>query len=93
MDIQHDAERGQFFVRMGDDEAALTYTRRGDVLDFQHIFVPPAFRGTGAAARILKFGFDYARRHNCKVVPTCPYIAGQFLPRFPQYQDLVAQDE
>ena len=92
MQIKHEPDRGRFVLTLGegeDDEAALRYDRRGDVLDFYHVFVPPRYRNRGYAGRLVIAGFDYAREHNLKVRPTCPFISGEFLPRFPQYADLV----
>jgi uncharacterized protein len=89
MEIEHDPDRGRFFIRLGDEEAFLSYRREGDLLDFGHVFVPPAHRGKSHAGKILIAGFEFARSEGCKVIPTCPYIAHEFLPRFPQYQDLV----
>ena len=90
MTVEHDSGRGRFFVPLGDVEATLIYTRRGSTLDFQHIFVPETHRGQGIAARILDVAFGYARENSLKVVPTCPFIRNDFLPRFDQYHDLIA---
>lgn len=69
------------------------YAKRGNVLDFYHIYVPDPYRNRGAAGKILIAAFDYAREKGYKVVPTCPFISGDFLPRFPKYQELVESGE
>lgn len=89
MNVEHDSARGRFFIRLDGDEAYLQYSRHDNLLEFSYVFVPPAHRGKSHAGRILIEGFEYARRERCHVRPTCPYIAHQFLPRFPKYQDLV----
>lgn len=93
MKVEHDETRGRFSVQMGDYEACLMYARRGDVLDFYHIYVPEPYRNRGIAGRVLIAAFDYARANGLKVVPSCPFIAGDFLPRFEKYQDLVERGE
>ena len=89
MDVLHDPHAHRFYVKLGQYEAALSYARRDNVLDFYHVYVPESHRGRGLAGRICKAAFEYARAEGLKVVPTCPFISGEFLPRFPQYQDLV----
>lgn len=93
MSVQHDASRHRFTVALGEYEAALMYARRGEVLDFYHIYVPDPFRGRGIAGRILIAAFDYARENDLKVTPTCPFIRNDFLPRFTRYHDLVVDGE
>lgn len=93
MSVQHDPTHHRFIVALGEYEASLMYTRRGQVLDFYHIYVPDPFRGRGVAGRILIAAFDYARDNHLKVTPTCPFIRNDFLPRFPQYRDLVVGGE
>jgi uncharacterized protein len=87
--IEHDQAGGRFTVRLGEYQACLMYARRGDLLDFYHIYVPDPYRNRGIAGRILIAAFDYAREQGLKVVPSCPFIAGDFLPRFEKYGDLV----
>ena len=89
MQVEHDLERGRFFIPLGSDEAFLTYRREGDTLDFTHVFVPPAERGKSYAGRIVFAAFEYAKEENLRVIPTCPFISENFLPRFPQYQSLI----
>jgi uncharacterized protein len=89
MKVEHDDKRSRFLVRLGSYEACLMYARREGVLDFYHIYVPDPYRNRGIAGRILIAAFDYAAAQGLKVVPSCPFIAGDFLPRFPRYQDLV----
>jgi uncharacterized protein len=89
MNVQHDEQARRFCVQLGEYEAALMYARRGDVLDFYHIYVPEPYRDRGVAGRILAAAFDYARDQNLGVVPSCPFIRGEFVPRFDRYKDLV----
>ena len=89
MKVEHDPEKHKFFMALGEYEASLMYAERGKVLDFYHVYVPDPFRNRGLAGRILITAFEYAREKGYKVVPTCPFISGDFLPRFPKYQDLI----
>lgn len=89
--IEHDAARGMFFAEMEGAKAKLDYVRTGDVIDMTYVFVPPQFRGRGMGARLTKAAFEYAKAENCRVIPTCPFIRHDFLGRFPQYRDILAE--
>ena len=93
MDVIHDPQGHRFYIKLGQYEAALLYARRDNVLDFYHVYVPEPYRKRGLAGRILIAAFDYARAEGLSVVPSCPFVSGDFLPRFPQYQDLVQRDK
>jgi predicted GNAT family acetyltransferase len=91
MAIEHD-EKGRRFVMALEDgqQAVLRYSPGRGVLDFFHVYVPVTHRGHGLAGRIVAHGFDYARRHGLKVLPTCPYVR-QYAQRHPECQPLLAQ--
>ena len=89
MQIEHDRENSRFLINLGDEPAELNYRQKDQVLDFYHVYVPDAHRGKGVAAKIVIAAFDFAAREGFKVIPTCPFISGEFLPRFPKYQALV----
>jgi hypothetical protein len=93
MKVIHDSRRHRFTMKLGAYEASLMYARRGKTLDFYHIYVPDPFRNRGHAARLLIAAFEFAKRRHYRVIPTCPFIRNDFLPRFPQYQPLVQAGE
>ena len=69
--IRH--EPGRFFARVEDAEAEVVYERRGDVIDVQHTWTPPALRGRDIAARLTEAVFAYARAQGLRVVASCSY--------------------
>ena len=86
--VQHDAAAQQFRVQLGNDVALLQYRRLDATLDLHHTEVPPAFRGRGIAEQLCRAAFEYAKEQQLKVVPSCPYIAGTYLKRHPEYEPL-----
>lgn len=87
--VQHDPARQRFSAVLPDgSEAALTYERRGDRLDFTHTDVPEAYRTQGVAEQVVVAGFTYAQQQRCRVIPSCPYISRGFLRRHPEFQTL-----
>jgi uncharacterized protein len=89
MNILHDPEQKKFYIPLDSDEAILSYSEEGKVLDFYRVYVPAAFRNRGIAGKITIFAFEYAAKNGYQVIPTCPFISHEFLPRFPKYQQLV----
>lgn len=66
--------------------------KKAEVLDLQHTFVPSSFRGQGVAARLCVAAFEYAKDKGLLVQPTCSYVSDTFLPRHPEWADLVNKD-
>jgi len=89
MKVRHDPHRRLFVGDLKPYQACLLYARRGKALDFYHIYVPAPYRNQGLAAKILIAAFNYAKKQGYRVIPTCPFIRNDFLPRFSKYQPLV----
>ena len=83
--IEH--EPGRFVARIEGLEAFVAYERRGDVLDVQHTYTPPALRGRDVAAQITAAVFAHARAEGLKVVPTCSYTR-DYVARHPEVGSL-----
>jgi predicted GNAT family acetyltransferase len=83
-------EPGRFVARVGTQEATLVYERRGDLLDVQHTWTPPALRGYGLAARLTAAAFAYAREEGLRVVPTCSYTRG-YVREHPELRSIIVE--
>jgi hypothetical protein len=88
-DLRVEHEPGRFFARIDGSEAEVVYERRGDVLDVQHTWTPPALRGRDVAARLTEAAFAYARANGLRIVPTCTYTRA-YVTRHPELRELVA---
>lgn len=86
--VHHDPAAGRFVLEVDGGEARLSYRREGEVLDFYSTWTPPALRGRGLAAEVVRAGFDYAREQGLTVRPSCPYVH-TFLRRYPSYRELL----
>jgi hypothetical protein len=93
MKVVHEPDKKRFVVKLGAYDANLMYAEKCPVLDFYHVYVPDPYRGRGIAESILNFAFQYATEHNYKVVPSCPFIAGEYLPRHSEFQGLIEKDQ
>jgi len=69
--------------------AVLTYTRKGDLVIFNHTYVPDEFRGLGRGAKLVRAALEEARRLGWKVVPSCWFVA-EYIDRNPEFRELVA---
>ncbi|HLD85487.1 MAG TPA: GNAT family N-acetyltransferase [archaeon] len=94
MEVQHFStlNDGRFFADIdigvsGKPEilqAELRYIKQGSIMNIHHTFVPEQLRGRGLAEKLTRTAFDYAKKHNMKIKPTCPYIEDTFLKKFPE---------
>ncbi|MCH7826718.1 MAG: N-acetyltransferase [Bacteroidetes bacterium] len=90
MEIINDKSNNVFISKVDGKEAYLRYVIRGeDLIDFIYTYTPPELRGKGLAEKIVKIGFEYAKKNNLKVIPTCPYIM-YFLSRNEEFKSLLS---
>ena len=88
-EVVHDQKDHKFYRIIDGEEAHLTYHMTDEnVINFNHTYVPPAHRGQGYAAELVKYGLDFARQKNYSVIPSCSYVAS-FIRRYDEYEDLV----
>lgn len=91
-EVRHDTKAFRFVLEIEGQEAILTYSQKGESLDFYHTFVPESLRGRGLAEKVVKAGFDYAKEKGLKVIPSCPYVSGPFLKRYGEYRSLISSE-
>jgi predicted GNAT family acetyltransferase len=89
MNVEHDEAHHRFVVRLGAHDAVLVYAQRANrVLDLLHTYVPPEMHGQGVADALARAAMQYARDHDMRVIPTCPFVRS-WLGRHPEDADLV----
>jgi predicted GNAT family acetyltransferase len=82
--------RGRYVIHLaGGGEAELTYGHDGDMLIADHTYVPPDFRGTGLAEKLVRRAIADAEREKKRILPLCSYVALQFR-RHPEWAHLRA---
>lgn len=88
--IEHDAAASRFVAHLDAGDAYLAYQTAGpSTLDLQHTMVPEEARGQGVGESLVRAAFDYARAHDQRVIPSCPFVAS-WLQEHPDAGDLVA---
>jgi len=87
--VLNEKGRGAFLIMDGEEqlgEMALAISARQIIV--YHTEVSPKAEGKGLAKILLNTMVAYAREHQLKVVPLCPYVHAQF-KRHPQdFEDI-----
>jgi uncharacterized protein len=87
----HDASHGRYVGRIPgiEGEAEITFRVRGpDLISADHTEASETMRGTGAAASLVNYMIDDARRNNFKILPLCPYVRAQYR-KHPDWADVM----
>lgn len=89
MDIRHERANSRFSIDHADSKSVLSYLMRGeDHIHFIRTWVPPAHRGTGYGAWLVKAGLDHARDQGLSVSTSCWFV-DDFVARHPEYAELM----
>lgn len=92
MDIQHEdnGKKGHFFIEAeGREAAGMYYVWAGDKMIIEHTEVDDAFGGRGLGKQLVAAAVKYARTHNIKIIPLCPFAKSVF-DRVAEYGDVLA---
>jgi uncharacterized protein len=91
--VQHvvNGHRGAFFLEQdGARIAELTYSRISPaVVMIDHTDVSDSLRGQGAGRQLLDAAVQWARAHQTKFIPVCPFAKSQF-DKDPSLRDVLS---
>jgi hypothetical protein len=88
MHIINNPHEHRFETSVDGHLAYVEYRLSDGVITLTHTEVAPALEGKGIAGKVAAYALDYARDHQLKVVPSCPYIAS-YIKRHPEYEPLI----
>lgn len=75
MNIQHQIDQQLFSAQLDGHEAKITYRFIDDnSVDFNHTFVPDAFRGHGVAAQLVNTAIAWADENSYTIHASCSYV-------------------
>lgn len=90
MDIRHEQDNSRFSIDHDGQQSVLSYLMQGeDHIHFIRTWVPPAFRGSGYGAQLVKAGLEHARQRGFSVSTSCWFVDA-FVARNPEYADLLS---
>jgi len=92
MEIQNknDGKRGVFYMEDGGKEIALmhyTFAGPGKMI-IDHTEVNDEYEGKGLGRQLVKAGVAYAREHQIKILPLCPF-AQKIFSITPEFADVL----
>ena len=84
--------KGMFYV--SDDEtmlAEMVYTMPSkDKMIIEHTEVSEELKGQNIGYQLVKTAVEYARAHNIKIIPLCPFANSVFKKK-PEFADVLAK--
>ncbi|WP_424932192.1 GNAT family N-acetyltransferase [Amaricoccus macauensis] len=88
--LEDGASKGRYVYRAEGEEAELTYSKAGaGLLIIDHTEVPDVFRGKGVGAALVARAVEDARAAGKKILPLCPFAAGQFR-KHPEWAEVLS---
>ena len=92
MQIKHRelGSKGLFYIEVeGEKLAEMTYSKAGDsLIIIDHTEVSEKLKGQGAGKQLVQAAVSYAREHNIKILPLCPFAKAIF-DKTPDYSDVL----
>ena len=93
MNIQHEQQEwgGKFFIDEPDDSVTeLAYKMDGPrKMVIEHTEVAEQYEGKGIGKELVAAAVAYARQHNMKILPMCPF-ARVVMNKVAEYHDIIA---
>ncbi|KAI8968255.1 hypothetical protein BDF20DRAFT_916805 [Mycotypha africana] len=86
----HDANCCMFKIILDSkgNTAALCYlpTRYRNIIEFYHIEIPVSYRQQGLGDLLLYYAFQWVKRLNLLVIPTCPFVLKYLETHYPDHK-------
>jgi uncharacterized protein len=82
--------KGLFYAELnGEKLAEMVYTMPSpDKMIIEHTEVDEKLKGKNVGGQLLHTAVEYARTHNIKIIPLCPFANAMF-KRKPEYADVL----
>lgn len=88
MEIIHNKIDKNFSVTIEEGEARLSYKSINDhLVEAYSTYVPDQARGLGLGGRLARDFFEFVKRKNLKVRPSCSYVE-MYMSKHPDMQNL-----
>ena len=89
-EVLNNEVENRFEVHVGGQIAFLTYRRKPHEIALTHAETPREIEGQGLGSKVVRAALEFAREHDLKVVPLCPFVAW-YIRKHPEYEDLVRE--
>lgn len=74
LEVRHNEAERRFEADVPGGVARADYRLDGSTMRLVHTEVPQHLENRGVAGRIVEAALEYARAHELKVEPVCPYV-------------------
>ncbi len=92
--IDGDKDKSIFAIEeKGEQIAEMEVSISGKEMSVYHTEVAEKLEGQGIGKRLIDAMADYARTHELKVIPLCPYVHAQFKRHPAEYTDIWKKDK
>ncbi|MDB5443958.1 MAG: acetyltransferase [Phenylobacterium sp.] len=88
LEVVDNAAAHRFEISLDGQTAFAEYSLVHGAVILPHTVVPEAFEGKGVGSRLAAYAMQYARDHELKVIPLCPFMAA-YMKRHAETHDLV----
>lgn len=93
--VEQEDSQGVFQTSLSNRKAYVAYTLKGPFLTLNFLQLPSTITDerieTWVKDLLIATAFEHARDEDLKVIPQSPEISKRFLPRHPEYNDLVKE--
>lgn len=66
-----------------------TYQTHNNVINVEHVYVNPNYRGQGIAEKTMLAVVDFIKTHNIKATASCSYASAWFEKHKEEYSDML----
>jgi len=87
-DVVDNPATHRFEIELDGQTAFAEYSLVHGGIILPHTVVPEAFEGKGIGGRLARYAMQYARDHELKIIPLCPFMAA-YMTKHPETHDLV----
>ncbi len=88
---KQDGSKGSFYIEGNDTRLAeMTYTMAGpELMIIDHTEVDDQLRGKNVGYQLVHTAVEYARNHQMKIIPLCPFAKSVFDKKYAEFADVI----
>jgi predicted GNAT family acetyltransferase len=88
-EIKNDSKSGQFILDSNGKESFLKYKITDHSIDLYSTYVPEELRGQKLGDKLVEYSLEFAREHQLKIIPSCPFIR-KYFSKHPEYGHMLS---
>jgi uncharacterized protein len=88
-EVKNDSQSRQFTLDSNGKESFLKYRLSDHSIDLYSTYVPVELRGNQLGDKLVQYSIQFAREHQLKIIPTCPFVE-KYFSKHPELQDILS---